>query len=118
MKVSAFENPDVWKVLPLSFALRRCQTFYSYVVDENSPTYLKRKTYTAYTVGENSPLTFKLLKFHGVRRGWKFTHDSFFESMGEFSPRAYEAQKSDFKLFHNNYFTNVRNFLPTRGEKK
>ena len=45
------------KLRNLTFAIHCYETFFLYIVGENSPLLYKRITYTMYAVGENSPMT-------------------------------------------------------------
>ena len=100
-----------------TFAVCRYKTFFMHVAGENSPILFKRKTYT-------------------VRSELKFTQDFYVHSetfmMGEKSPVTFSLKvwvnfhqehtvrkKSDFvAIFQNYYFSNMLDFLSTRGEKK
>ena len=73
------------------------------------PILLRRNFYTTRTVGEHSPVTFTQWNIRGVHRGWKFAHDFNFVIFS----------RSDFVAIYQNYhFTNILDFLSTRGEKK
>ena len=78
--------------------------------------------YTLAAICAHPPDT-SILKFSHHWYGWKFTHyvqhaGFFFENMGEFSPRAYDALNYVcFLLFKILFFTNVHNFLQEQGEK-
>ena len=86
--------------LSLTFAVRPNTTFFSYIVGKNSSILLKRKTYMCTQWVKIHPWLLQW-NFHSMHCGWKFFHDFFFETMGEFSPTAYSLLCAKIWLYDN-----------------